>query len=483
MEAQEALKEKENSSPLGGGREGASFREKLGVLDKQGHREWMYPKAVNGWYYKARTVFGVALLALLFSGPFLRINGQPVLLLNVLERKFVIFGVAFFPQDFYLFALGMLSFLVFIILFTVVFGRVFCGWACPQTVFMEMVFRRIEYWIEGDANQQRKLNAAPWTAEKITKKTAKHVIFFAVSFLIANTFLAYLIGTEQLQKLITDGPAQHLGNFVALVIFTGAFYTVFAFVREIVCIVICPYGRLQSVLLDNSSIVVAYDYVRGEPRGKIKKNEVQAHGDCVDCKLCVHACPTGIDIRNGTQLECINCTACIDACDEVMLKINRPKGLIRYASMQGIRDKMPFRFTPRIIGYSVVLVLLLTLVTVLFAVRKEVEVTVLRTPGMLYQEKDPRTVTNLYNAEFVNKTFHDLPLELRVKGRAGQVRMVGNNNKAVVDVPKQEVAKAMFFVDMPKNQIHTPNTKLTIQAFADGKLISEEETSFLGPVQ
>jgi len=459
----------------------ATFREKLGVLDKKGHREWVYPKAVNGRYYKARTAVGIALLTLMFAGPFLKINGQPIVLLNVVDRRFILFGISFFPQDFYLFALGMLAFVVFIALFTVVFGRVFCGWACPQTIFMEMVFRRIEYWIEGDANQQRKLNAAPWTTGKILKKTLKHTLFFTVSFLIAHTFLAYLIGIDELKKLITDTPARHWGTFLSLILFTGVFYTVFAFIREIVCIVICPYGRLQGVLLDNSSIVVAYDFVRGEPRGKIRKADVHSHGDCVDCKLCVHVCPTGIDIRNGTQLECINCTACMDACDEVMLKIDRPTGLIRYDSIKGIQEKLPFRFTPRIIGYSVVLIILLALVTVLFSIRNKVEVTVLRSPVMLYQQIDALTVGNLYSVEFVNKAFQDLPVELKIKEGAGRIRMVGN--KPVITASKQEVVKAAFFIDMPKKQIRTSSTKLTIQAYSGSRLIGEEETSFLGPVE
>ncbi len=457
------------------------FREKLGVLDKKGHREWLYPKAVSGWYYRARTIVGVVLLVVLFGTPFVKVNGQPFLLFNILDRKFIIFGQAFFPQDFYLLALSMLTFIVFIVLFTVLFGRVFCGWACPQTIFMEMVFRRVEFWIEGDANQRRKLDAAPWTIQKIAKKTAKHSIFFLISFLIANTFLAYLIGIESLEKLIIDTPAQHLGTFIALVIFTGVFYAVFAFLREIVCIVICPYGRLQGVMLDNRSIVVAYDFVRGEPRGKIKKNEVSAHGDCIDCKLCVHVCPTGIDIRNGTQLECINCTACIDACDEVMIKINRPTGLIRFASMLGIQQGTKFRFTPRIIGYTAVLVLLFTLTAGMLINRKEVDVTLLRTPGMLYQRIDNQTIGNLYNVELVNKTFKDITVDIRLKDNTGRIRVVGGTEKVVV--PGQGVAKAVFFIDMPKSQIKENNTSIAVDFYSQNKLVSEVKTSFLGPVE
>jgi cytochrome c oxidase accessory protein FixG len=458
-----------------------TFRDTLGVLDKQGSAKRMYPKKVDGVFFKARSVFGYALLAFLFAAPFIKIDGQPLLLLNVLERKFVIFGNIFFPQDFPIFALAMLTGLVFIIVFTVAFGRVFCGWACPQTVFMELIFRRIEYWIEGDWTQQKKLNEGKWTTEKIWKKTLKHSIFWLVSFLIANTFLAYLVGIEELQKLATTSPFDNLTLFVGLVIFTSVFYYVFAHFRELVCIVVCPYGRLQSVLLDKKSIVVAYDFVRGEPRGKIEKNKVEAtpKGDCIDCKLCVHVCPTGIDIRNGTQMECINCTACIDACDEVMVKIGKPKKLIRYDSLQGITDKIPLKFNTRLVAYTAVLLLLSSLLTYFLVSREPVELTVLRTPGMLYQQPDSVTISNLYNAEIVNKTADNLNLEVKVKDNLGTIKLVTQN--ATIAVPKQEVAKTSFFILIPKKSLTSYNTKLYVQVYANGKLMTESKTSFASP--
>ncbi len=238
---------------------------------------------------------------------------------------------------------------IFIALFTVGFGRIFCGWICPQTIFMEMVFRRIEYWIDGDRNKQRKLDRQKWNAEKIKKRLLKWFVFLVISFLIANVFLAYLIGSDKLIKYITDGPLEHLSTLLPLIIFTAVFYFVFAWFREQVCIIACPYGRLQGVLLDNKSIVVAYDHKRGEGesgRKKFRKNEDRkalGHGDCIDCLQCVHVCPTNIDIRNGTQLECVNCTACIDECDHIMESINLPKGLIRYASENEIEKKETFK--------------------------------------------------------------------------------------------------------------------------------------------
>ncbi|MBY0433272.1 MAG: cytochrome c oxidase accessory protein CcoG, partial [Cyclobacteriaceae bacterium] len=307
------------------------FRNTLATVDAEGKRVWMYPKKPSGIHHRWRVAVSVFFLSLLFAGPFIKVQGRPFMLINIFERKFILFGHVFWPQDFFLLALTLITFFVFIILFTVAFGRIWCGWACPQTLFMEMVFRKIEYWIEGDANEQRRLNKAPWTANKILKKSGKQLAFLLIAILIAHTVMAYLIGIDQVRLIVTQSPLEHLPGFLGLTAFTFIFYGVFAYFREQACIVVCPYGRLQSVLLVKDSIVVAYDWLRGEPRGKLKKNQVaEGHGDCIDCKLCVHVCPTGIDIRNGTQLECVNCTACIDACDDVMLKINKPKGLIRY---------------------------------------------------------------------------------------------------------------------------------------------------------
>src|SRR5690554_268534 len=297
-------------------------------------------KKPGGKLFNYRQWFGYSLLAFFIIAPFIKINGEQFLLFNIIERKFVIFGTVFWPQDFHIFVFGMLIFMVFIVLFTVVYGRIWCGWACPQTIFMELIFRRIEYWIEGDANKQRKLNNGPNTTEKIFKKTAKHSIYLLISFLISNLFLSYVIGVDGLYKIITDPVSEHWAGLLSIIVFTLLFYGVFAYVREIVCTHICPYGRLQGVLLDEQSLVVAYNYQRGEPRGHIKKgDENDELGDCIDCNLCVQVCPTGIDIRDGLQLECVNCTACIDACDDVMIKINKPTRLIGFYSSKEIEEK------------------------------------------------------------------------------------------------------------------------------------------------
>lgn len=472
-----------------------TYRDSIATVDKEGKRIWVYPKKQGGRFFNARTYVSWLLLILLFGIPFIKVNGEPLLLFNVLERKFILFGILFTPQDFHLFALAMITLVVFIVLFTVVFGRLFCGWVCPQTIFMEMVFRKIEYWIEGDANAQRRLNAAPWTTDKVIKKTAKLILFFAISVLVANTFLAYIIGVDEVIKIASEPVSQHLGGFAALILFSFAFFFVFSYLREQVCIAICPYGRLQGVLLNKDSVVIAYDYIRGEPRGKIRKNkpaqaaaavtdaaeiiDVKPLGDCIDCKLCIQVCPTGIDIRNGTQLECINCTACIDACDEVMDKVERPRGLIRYDSHNGIKEGRRKIFTTRVIAYTAVLAVLIVLQIFLLGNRSDVETLVLRTPGMLFQKVDENTLSNLYNYEVINKT--NQPIEqvrFVLKNASGNIRLVGEN---IPDVKGSDLVKGAFFIDMPKSELSGRKTKLIIEVYAGDKLIDKASTVFMGP--
>lgn len=440
-------------------------------------RQWIYPKLIKGKLYQYRNYVSYLLLVLLFSGPFIKVNGEQLILLNILERKFAFFGIVFLPQDFYLFVLAMLSFLVFIILFTVVFGRVWCGWACPQTIFMEMVFRKIEFWIEGTANEQKKLNAATLSLKKAFKKGLKHLIFVVLSFLIANIFLAYVIGSESLLTIIKEPVQKHVAGFLSITIFTFIFYMVFAYVREIVCTVICPYGRLQGVLLDRKTLVVAYDYGRGEPRGKINKKHETVHGDCVDCDLCVQVCPTGIDIREGTQLECINCTACIDACNFVMDKIDRPRNLIGFKSEEQIHDNKPFKLSKRIYGYAAVLFLLLSVFITLLVKRTDIATTILRAGGTLYQERADGTVSNLYNAELINKTPNNIHFQISFDNPEAKIEYINPSNI----IRKGENLKITFFVILPQKRIKKYKSEIAFKVTANGKTVSKAQTTFIAP--
>jgi cytochrome c oxidase accessory protein FixG len=457
------------------------FRDSIATVDADGKRLWIYPKKPSGRFHQWRIVVTIILLSILFGGPFIKINGQPFLLLNILERKFVIFGQAFWPQDFVLLAIALITFFLFIILFTVVFGRIWCGWLCPQTLFMEMVFRKIEYLIEGDAPAQRRLNKEAWSINKISKKALKHTIFILISLLIAHTLLSYIIGIESTMAIVQSPPQNNVTGFIAMISFTGIFYFVYAKFREQACIAVCPYGRLQGVLLSKESIVVAYDWLRGEPRGHLKKNATaeSSQGDCIDCKLCVHVCPTGIDIRNGTQMECVNCTACIDACDEVMIKIGKPKGLIRFASINSITNRIQKIITPRVIGYSFVLIALMAILGFAFITRSDVETTVLKVSGTLYQ-READLITNLYNVEFVNKTFNELTVEIKVESPAAAT--IYKVDGKSINVPAEGLVKGVYFIKIPESQITHVKTVVILGVYANGEKIETVKAKFIGPV-
>lgn len=459
-----------------------AYRDSIATVDSDGKRVWVYPKKPSGRYHNYRVIATLVFLGLFFVGPFVKINGQPLLMINIFERKFVLFGQLFLPQDSVIFSVGLITFFMFITLFTVVYGRFWCGWACPQTVFMEMVFRKIEYWIEGDRKQQIALSKAPWTAEKILKKGGKRLVFLLISILIAHTTMAYLIGIEATKQIITQPPAEHLAGFIGLVAFTGIFYYVFTVLREQVCVSICPYGRLQGVLMGRNTINIIYDWVRGEPRGKLSKHETPAtptlKGDCIDCKLCVQVCPTGIDIRNGAQLECINCTACIDACDDVMTKINKPIGLIKYGSAESVEKRIPYKLSPRAYAYSAVLVLLVGVEAFLLMSREAIETTVMRVPGQMYQEQANNKISNLYNAQIVNKSNEAMEVYLKVEDNEGTIRLIDGKNKIIV--PKEGKADVVFFLDMDKSAIKKIKTNLAIEVWQGDDKLETIKTTFLG---
>jgi cytochrome c oxidase accessory protein FixG len=455
------------------------YRNQLATVTAEGKRKWVYPKKPSGKFYNARTILSFFLLAFLIIVPFIKVNGHQFLLFDFLNRNFILFGIPFGPHDFHLFVLAMISIIVFIILFTVVFGRIFCGWACPQTVFLEMVFRKIEYLIEGDSKDQRKLDAEGWNSKKIFKKVLKNAIFYLIAFVIAHIFLSYIISMDKVLSIISQPPSAHLSGFIALIAFSLVFYWVFSYFREQACTIVCPYGRLQGVLLDQDSIVIAYDYKRGEPRGKLKKgDESYTKGDCIDCGQCVDVCPTGIDIRNGIQLECVNCTACIDACDGVMEKINKPKNLIKYASLNGIEKKAKFKITPRMMLYSTILVILIGILGYLLSIRTDYVVNILRTPGMLFQQQPNGKVSNVYDLILVNKTFNETPVKLKLENPTnGELKLVGKD----IVLKSQEIVETKFLVLIDKSNIDKMNTPIEIGVYDGDKLIKKVKTSFLGP--
>lgn len=407
------------------------------------------------------------------------------MMFNVLGREFYIFGFPFWPQDFYIGVTAMIIGVLFVTLFTNAYGRIFCGWICPQTIFMEMVFRKVEYWIEGDRGAQMRLDKQEWNADKIRKKGIKWFIFFLISFGIANVFLAYLVGSDRLLQYITAGPIENLSTFTALMIFTGVFYFIFAWFREQVCTIACPYGRLQSVLLDNRSVVVAYNHKRGERqlgRSKFKKNENRADlgkGDCIDCSQCVQVCPTGIDIRNGTQLECINCTACIDACDAMMEKVDLPKGLIGYYSEEDIENERKFTFTPRMKGYAAILFVLVGILSGMLFLRNDVEATILRLPGQLYEAKENNMISNVYTFKLINKTTGSFEnVSFRLLSHEGKIESVTHQN---IMVPEKGLAEGTLFIEINKALLDAEKSNVEIGIYSDNELIETTSTNFMGP--
>lgn len=442
-------------------------------------RKWIYAKKPFGTLFNYRQWVGYGLLLFLFTGPFLKIGGNPFLMFNIIERKFSIFGKIFYPQDLHIFVFGMLIVMVCIVLFTAVYGRVWCGWTCPQTIFMELIFRRIEYWIEGDWKQQQKLDNGPNTDARALKKLLKHTIFLAISFFIANVFLAYIIGADALFKIMTDPIDSHIIGFISIIIFTLVFYAVFAYVREIVCTTICPYGRLQGVLLDDQSLTVAYNEKRGEPRGKQRRGEDHTEkGDCVDCNLCVQVCPTGIDIRNGIQLECVNCTACIDACDQVMDKIGKPKRLIGFYALGDIDGKKDFKKNrTRPVLYSVLLIVLIGVFTFLIFSRADIGTSLLRATGSTYQLRDDGTVSNLYTIELINKSGKEMPFELVPEDATMKIQLVNVIHK----LSKDGSAKMSFFLISQQKNISKYKSNVKVIVKSDGKIIETLKTTFIAP--
>lgn len=448
-----------------------TFRDRPINMNEKGARKWVYAKKPSGIWYTRRTIFSWFLLLFFVGAPFIRINGHPLILLDIANRKFIIFGAIFWAQDTFILALLMLSFVLFVVLFTVTFGRLWCGWACPQTIFLEMVFRKIEYLIEGDYKKRYKLDNGPWTKEKIFKKTLKHAVFILIAIAMTNTFLMWFIGSEKWLQLLQEPISKNLSGIIVMLIISGVFYWIYSYFREQICTMVCPYGRMQGVLLDSKSIMVTYDYVRGEPRGS--KNT----GDCIDCYQCVSVCPTGIDIRNGTQLECINCTACIDQCNKIMHITKKPAGLIRFDSEEGIKNGNKTIWNARTKAYSAVLLVLISFFVYTLFSRPAVETTILRTPGLLFQENADNTISNVYNIKIVNKTHDEIPLEIRLLSHKGEIKMAGST----MDVKDQAMFESTFILFIPKEELKSDKTKVEFGIFSNNELIETYKTTFVAP--
>jgi cytochrome c oxidase accessory protein FixG len=466
---------------LGFASEHDSFRDELASVTRDGRRRWVYARQPSGRFYRARTLVSVLLLAFLFGAPFVHLGGQPLMLLNVLERRFVLLTVPFRPQDFHVVVLVGLTVLLTILLSTVVVGRVWCGWLCPQTVFMEMVFRRLEYLLAGSAEQQLRRDRGGWTAERAARVLARHAVFFALSFLIANVFLAWIIGAGALRVIVTDPPREHLAGLFTILVFSFVFYMVFSRFREQACVLACPYGRLLSALTDSRTITVTYDWRRGEPRGRLPggtRLPSTSQCDCVDCHRCVTVCPTGIDIRNGLQLECVNCTACMDACDDVMQRVGRPRGLIRLASEEAVRTGCRAGVTPRALAYFAVWLVLVSTTVTLFARLPDVDVLILRQPGTLYATLPNGDLGNFYVVQAFNRTGKAVHFTIEVASPAtAEATPLGELGR----IDAYGAAQGRLLVRMKPMAAAGGSTPVRLRVRLDTGVVLPVDSAFVGP--
>lgn len=469
----------------------------LSSIKADGSRNHIHPADVKGRFVTRRNVVYVALIAIYLALPFVEIGGNPAIHLDIAARRFYLFGATFNAQDAWLIFFLITTVGFGLLFFTSWLGRVWCGWACPQTVFLEGVYRKVERWIEGPREKRIRLNASPASLEKTLRKTAKHAAFLLISLVLAHVFLSLFVSLRSLFEMVQHNPREHWGAFVWVMAITGVLYFNFAWFREQLCIVICPYGRLQSVLQDNDTLVIGYDEARGEPRGRITRQDREARkialpqvssdlaapldtrtrGDCVDCNRCVVVCPTGIDIRNGLQLECIGCAQCVDACDEVMEKVGRPKGLIRYDSLAGLAGQKRRVVRPRLVAYASALAVVASGLIIGLAARTPFEANMLRVRGAPYV-LDGGHVRNQFELHLVNKNPGTAVFRVEVDTPAGTRITIPTDS---VTLGSLESFRLPIFVSMDRDDFDGP---FEIEVEVKDSLSRKEKhvsARFLGP--
>ncbi|MEM6916135.1 MAG: cytochrome c oxidase accessory protein CcoG [Verrucomicrobiota bacterium] len=447
----------------------------LTSINRDGSRNFLHPADVRGNFTVWRRVFGAVLLAIYILLPWIPIGGYPAVFLDLAERRFHFFGLTFLAEDLWIgfFLFSGLGFSLFYV--TALFGRLWCGWACPYTVFLEHLYRRVERWIEGDAVRRRRLDAAPWHRTKIIKRVFKHAIYILISLILAHIFVSYFVSIPRLYEYMQQSPANNVKSFGVMLFLTVCLYGSFAWFREQFCIILCPYGRIQSALTDDDTIIIGYDEKRGEPRGKRSNPE---SGSCIACNRCVQVCPTGIDIRNGLQLECIGCANCIDACNEIMDKTKQPRGLVRYDSLNGLQGKERRIWRPRVALYTGFLFLGLAVAGTVVSGLQPAKIEIIRMAGQPYYFGE-EGVRNQYRVQLITKQSVPALLTFRFPGLPEGALVSGLPDKITLE-PSVETMQTVL-VQVPKEN-YTGEFKFTIEAdVTPGDFTLTDTIDFFGP--
>ncbi len=461
--------------------------ERLGTTDEHGHRVYIHPEDVKGFWRTQRTRFYWFLILLYVVLPWFNWGDKQIILLNIPMREFTFFGTTFYAHDAPLVLLLLLGFVFTMGFVTSIWGRVWCGWACPQTVFIDTIYRGIERLIEGKARQRQKLQEEPWNVSKISKKTLKWIAFTVVSLIISHSLLGYFVGARNLFSITTTGPSAHPTLFIVSMVITGIFLFDFGWFREQFCIIACPYGRFQSVMMDENSLVVAYDAKRGEPRRGTVEDK-SGEGDCINCYHCVKACPTGIDIRRGTQLECIACTNCIDACDEIMEKVKKPKGLIRYDTENALEGKPTKKFGIRSGIYLVTITAVVTILIYNLINAGHLKVTLIRGTGQPYRERTlpsgEREVTNLYKVRMDYKDSLKLKIDFRLKDPANREKVEIITPVRPFELTSGRSKSALLHFKFTPDFLKNGSRKVNLEFYDQNGVVQEtKEVNLVGPLQ